>query len=334
MLARTAVFVAFGLAALTFAAEGPKNLVENGDLESAIDAGGTIPKGWSLHARPADAYKTAIAQDGHGGKKSLLVFGDGEFAVVSTGGREIDPKLRYAARGFLKIEGEAGAKATIKFDYFDDKYNWVASTMAGEVTAGTKGWQAVAVTDRAGIDAPKAKNIAVSLALNGKGKAWFDDIELSAAPGKAETNLIYNGDFENFAGTRPASWWTGCAEGGKQEAAISTDKPKEGKHCLHFKGNADWAVATAARIKMEKGKTYTVTGFVRTRSGAAQIKIDYFEGDNWLGSTFGEDVIDNEWTEKAVSSTEDYPAATHIAATCVGTGDFEAFYDGIVVTAK
>jgi len=336
MLSRPFVAVALLGSAFTLALAADavsKNFIEDGTLEAALPDGATMPKDWSLHAKPEGSYKASVADEGHAGKKSLLIAGEGEYGVVSTGGKPIDAKLRYAARGFVKLEGE-GAKATIKFDYFDDKWNWVASTMAGEVTSEMKGWQAVSAIDRAAIDAPKAKYFAVSLSLNGKGKAWFDDIELTAAAGKGETNLIYNGDFENFAGTRPANWWIGSAEGGKIEATISTDKPKEGKHCMRFKGSAEWAVATCGRVKFDKAKTFTVTGFIRTRAGAGQIKIDYFEGDQWLGSTFGEDVLDAEWTEKTVTTTDEYPGATHIAATCVGTGDFDVDFDAVVVTVK
>ena len=155
---------------------------------------------------------------------------------------------------------------------------------------------------------------------------------------KREMSEIYqrsNGSFENRIGDKPAQLWIGAAEGGKIDAKISEDKPKDGKACLHLKGNAEWAVATLEKIKVDKTKTYTLTGSVRAKAGTAQIKIDYFEGDTWLGSTFGTDVTEGDWAEQSVESElGTYPAATHLTATCVGTGEFEACYDKLVITAK
>ncbi len=92
-------------------------------------------------------------------------------------------------------------------------------------------------------------------------------------------------------------------------------------------------MATLEKVKIDKTKTYTLTGYVRVKAGNAQIKIDYFENDTWLGSTFGTDVTDGDWTEQKVESElGTYPAATHLTATCVGTGEFEACYDKVTIT--
>ncbi len=328
-LSASAVVVAT-LAPMLTAAEPAKNLIENGDLESALPAGAAMPKDWTLFAK--GEYKAAVVEGGHAGKKAIMLEGDGEFAVIGTGMRAIDPKQRVTIRGMLKVEGDA--KATIKFDYFDEKWQWVGSTTVGELGSDTKGWQAVSLMDRAAIDGEKAKHYAVGLAITGKGKAWFDDLELTAGAAAATATAIENGDFENYLGKTPAQWWIGTSEGGKATATISTDAPKQGKSCLHFKGDAEWAVATSAKVKFDANKTYIISGFVRTKSGAAQIKIDYFNGNEWIGSTLGEDVYDDEWTAKSVESTNDYSEATHIAATCVGSGDFDAKFDAITIRVK
>lgn len=313
--------------------EAPKNLATNGDFETPLPSGTTLPKDWSLFSKPEGSYKTSVVDAGHGGKKSLLVEGDGEFAVVSPARIAFDGKSRYAVKGAVKVEGE-GAKATIKFDYFDGEWKWLGSTSIGEITADMKGWHVISVTDRCAIEAPKAKHVSVGLQINGKGKAWFDDIELTPATGDAATSLIDNGDFENSLGAKPAQWWTGSADGGKVEALVSIDQPKSGKHCMQLKGNADWAVAASVKWPYDKKKTYEITGFVRTKAGSGQIKIDYYTDDQYIGSTFGEDVSDDAWTEKTVSTTDEFPNATHIAAVLVGAGEFDVRFDAITVKVK
>lgn len=322
-----------GLGFAIAADDAPKNLAANGDFEAALPEGATLPKDWSIFTKPEGSYKTSIVDAAHGGKKSLLVEGDGEFAVVSPPRILIDGKSRYAVRGAVKVEGE-GAKATIKFDYFDEQWKWLGSTSIGEITSDMKGWHMLSVTDRAAIEAPKAKHLSVGLSLNGKGKAWFDDIELTPVTGAAATSLIDNGDFENFLGPKPAQWWTGAAEGGKVEALISIDQAKSGKHCMQLKGNAEWAVAASVKWPYDKKKTYEITGFVRTKAGAGQIKIDYYTDGEYIGSTFGEDVLEDEWTEKTVSTADEFPGATHIAAVLVGTGEFDVRFDAITVKVK
>lgn len=336
MRSRPLAVVALSFLSLGFALaadDAAKNLISNGDLETALPSGQTLPADWGLFAKPEGSYKAAVVEGGHQGKKSLLVQGDGEFAVVSAIKMEIDGKSRYAIKGAIKIEGEA-ATATLKFDYFDGDWKWLNSTSIGDVTADMKGWQSISVTDRAAIDSPKAKHMSVGLAFTGKGKAWFDDIELSKLTGAAATALVDNGDFENFLGTRPAQWWTGSAEGGKCQALVSTDGPKSGKHCMQLKGDAEWAVAASTKWPYDKNKTYEITGFVRTKAGAGQIKIDYYTDGEYVGSTFGEDVLDDSWTEKTVSTADEFPGATHIAVVCVGTGEFDVRFDAITVKVK
>ncbi len=309
-----------------------KNLLAKPSFEEY--EAGALPDGLTMNAKPAEGFKAWIGEHGRTGKRSLAIKGEGDWGVVAVQRLEINRKKSHLLRGYVKAEGQ-GVKATIKFDYFDEGHNYVGSTTPGDAGDTAGKWIAVSLTDRAG-DFPKATFVSVAAALAGKGSAWFDDLELIALEAPAAGgNLLTNGSFENRIGDKPAQLWTGAAEGGKVDAKISEDKPKDGKACLHLKGNADWAVATLEKIKVDKTKTYTLTGSVRAKSGTAQIKIDYFEGDTWLGSTFGTDVTEGDWAEQSVESElGTYPAATHVSATCVGTGEFEACFDKLSITAK
>jgi len=149
-------------------------------------------------------------------------------------------------------------------------------------------------------------------------------------------NLVVNGNMEEVADGKPAKWATVNSEGGKVELGSSTENPKEGKRCLQMKGSAEWAVAYSVKIPIDRKKTYMLTGYARAKSGTAYIKIDYFQGDKYLeGYTPSEEVTADNWTKLTVTSELDrHPEATHILVAAVAGGDFEAYFEEFVVTAK
>lgn len=330
---RTAIILVMaGLLGLTGVrgADTPGNLQFNGSFEEPVGDDGLV-KGWGLGGEPADAYKLAVVSGGHSGEKALQVEGDGKYGVVGGTHVEIDRSKRYTARGWFKVEGP-DAKATIKFDYFDDQGAYVGSTDYGQINA--TDWQQVCIQDRAE-NFPKAKTLAVVLVLLGKGKARFDDMELTASAATKSTNLLANGGMENVIGDKAAGYWTGGSDGSKAEWTVSTDKPKEGRRCLHVKGSGEWVVASSEHVKREKDKTYTLTGWVRVKSGEVHIKIDGFKDNEWVDHILGENVSGSDWQQLTVTLTpSDLADATEISATVAGLGDVEADFDDLVLTAK
>jgi hypothetical protein len=150
-----------------------------------------------------------------------------------------------------------------------------------------------------------------------------------------EKNLAVNGDFEKVKDDVPAEWFTTGNEGGTVTHKAVTDKPKEGKYCLQLKNKGEWAVAGSPKVKIDRSKTYTLTGFARAKSGTATIKIDYYKGDEYLAHTESEPQIKDEWVELKVESDLDaHKEATHILVAVVVLGDGEAYFDQLVLTAK
>lgn len=164
-------------------------------------------------------------------------------------------------------------------------------------------------------------------------------VAVAAADDKAKPadakNLVANGNLEAVAADgKPAKWGLAIVEGGKAEYASRTEKPKEGKRCLHMKGNAEWAVAFSEKVARDKKATYTLTGFARAKAGTAKIKIDYYQGDTYLGMTESDEVSADDWKDlKVVAGTDEFPEATHILACAVGFGEFDAAFDDFVLTA-
>ena len=162
--------------------------------------------------------------------------------------------------------------------------------------------------------------------------AWADDKPKADPTAK---NLVTNGSMEDVADGKPAKWGSVAAEGGKIELASSAEQPKEGKRCMHLKGNAEWGVAYSEKVPLDRKKNYTLTGFARAKSGAAHIKIDYYQGDTFIGMTESDEVTGDKWQQlKVVAEPDKFPDATHILAAAVVTGEFEAWFDDFVMTAK
>jgi carbohydrate binding protein with CBM4/9 domain len=158
---------------------------------------------------------------------------------------------------------------------------------------------------------------------------------LAADDKKDEKNLAANGNFEEVKDGKPVGWFSVCNEGGTVTHKASTDKPKEGKYCLQVRSTGEWGVAGSPKVKIDRTKTYTLTGFARVKGGNATIKIDYFKGDEFLGYSESEQTTKNEWVAlKAVSELDNYKEATHLLVAAVIHEDGEAFFDGLVLTAK
>jgi hypothetical protein len=150
-----------------------------------------------------------------------------------------------------------------------------------------------------------------------------------------EKNLAPNGGFEDVKDGMPTGWFSVCNEGGTVTHKALAEGAKEGKSCLHMKSKGEWAVAGSPKVKLDRTKTYTLTGFVRAKSGTVAIKIDYYKGDEYLGHSESDITAKDEWTKlKIESELDDHKEATHILVAGVIQGDGEALFDGFVLTAK
>jgi hypothetical protein len=150
-----------------------------------------------------------------------------------------------------------------------------------------------------------------------------------------DKNLAPNGTFEEVKDGVPTGWFSVCNEGGSVTHKALAEGAKEGKSCLHLKSKGEWAVAGSPKVKLDRTKTYTLTGFARVKAGTVTIKIDYYKGDEYLGHSESENSTKDEWTTlKVVSELDSYKEATHILVAGVIQGDGEALFDGFVLTAK
>jgi hypothetical protein len=307
------------------------NLITNPSFEDALGEKG-LPKGWGFYPNEGSMYKAVVVDGGRKDKKALQVEGQGKYAVVVADRIEIMNAAAFLVRGWVKVEGEAegqiAASAMIKFDYMDAEGKYLTSTNGVSVKPGGK-WQEVSVASSA-LHAKGAKFVAAALVLNGKGKAHFDDLEMIVY--KADpNNLAGNGGFETVAGDKPIGWSVVTSEGDKAAITVSKKHKKQGFYGLGFKGEAEWAVAVASRVPFDKSKSYSLSSQVKSVAGDAGIKIDYFNGDEYLGSDYSQQPISGDWEELSVSSSGEYENATHLSAVAIGQGKFEAYFDDMVL---
>src|SRR5438132_1700383 len=106
-----------GALAAAAGAAGPPNLVHNPSLEEPVTG---LPEGWEGFQKPENAYHFKVVDGGHSGAKSMSIEGAGEYGVLSLGRARYEPGKQYAARGWVKVEGEAATLATVKLDYFSE----------------------------------------------------------------------------------------------------------------------------------------------------------------------------------------------------------------------
>jgi hypothetical protein len=159
----------------------------------------------------------------------------------------------------------------------------------------------------------------------------------SALSQQAPESLLKNGGFEEAdPNAAPVGWVFASPQAEQMSIRRIADKPREGSHCLRIAGESEWAAAFQ-KVPLDRSRSYTLTGYLRHVKGFSMIKLDYFNGDQWLGQTLTELVQEptGQWQRLTVTSeAAQYPQATHIAATVAVGGDAECDFDALVLTAK
>jgi hypothetical protein len=314
-------------------AQAPMNLITNPGLEMSV-GDGALPEGWKRFDKPTDSYKAGVVPGGRSGDKALEISGTGEYCVVVLNQLPIKANTEYAVRGWSKLSGDSDAAATIKFDYWRADGTYLDSDTVGVIRTTEPGWQLVSTTTRQ-TPPSGAATIGAAVAMNGNGTALFDDLEMTTRPVPVPGNLLDNGSMERIAGRHPFSYFIGRAEGGKATASYVNDDVKDGWYALRLQSNAEWAIAAHPRTRLEAGKLYSLSGYVRVKKGTGQIKLDYFKGDDYLGQTTSNDATADEWQLRRVTAEPDkFPGATHISAAAVGFGETDALFDAFVLSIK
>ena len=291
-----------------------------------------LPIGLYGVSAPAGSYEFHVAEDGPVSKKSVVIDGSGQRAGIVVGPVAMDQAKRHVARGWVKVEGSADTEATLTLDFYDAEGQQISTSSPGVVGSATSDWQRIALDLTAADNPPNAEFVAVTAFVTGQGKASFDDLALIAVDrGDLQENVLTNGGFESIAGPSVTDWRLHKRDATEFFIGPSEASPKAGRYCLHLKGNGTWVEANSRqRVRIEKGKTYILTGFVKTRTGTASLQLHYFsdEGGQWVGKTAPPAIESDDWQQLAVvAQTSQYPKAAEIVVSAIGRGDFEAWFD-------
>lgn len=152
------------------------NLIDDPSLEDTQP--GQLPRSWSAWLDDGPDFKCEVVEGGVTGKHCLQISGTGTRGVVFATSIPMDRTKRYALKGRVKVEGEAGTWAVIKLNYFN-KSGWLGVDDRVGVKAGESGWKLFEKTDRASAF-PEATLMVPTCHIEGNGTAWFDDLEVIA----------------------------------------------------------------------------------------------------------------------------------------------------------
>jgi len=153
-----------------------KNLIVDPSLEDTPI--GQVPKGWFAWLNDGPDFKCEVVEGGVTGKHCLQISGTGTRGVVFATSISLDRTKRYALKGHVKVEGEAGTWAIIKLNYFNNT-GWLGVDDRIGVTTADIDWKLLEKTDRAE-QYPGATLLVPTCHIEGNGTAWFDDLEVIA----------------------------------------------------------------------------------------------------------------------------------------------------------
>lgn len=153
-----------------------KNLIADPSLEDT--SAGALPQSWSAWLNDGPDFKCEVVEGGVTGKHCLQISGTGTRGVVFASSIPLDRTRRYALKGQVKVEGEAGTWAVIKLNYFNSS-GWLGVDDRVGVTTSDLDWKFFEKTDA--VDQyPAATLIVPTCHIEGNGTAWFDDLEVIA----------------------------------------------------------------------------------------------------------------------------------------------------------
>jgi len=153
-----------------------RNLIVDPSLEETPT--GQLPQGWFAWLDDGPDFKCEVVEGGVTGKHCLQISGTGTRGVVFATSIPLDRTKRYALKGRVKVEGEAGTWAVIKLNYFNST-GWLGVDDRVGVPSSDLDWKFFEKTDLAE-KYPGATLIVPTCHIEGNGTAWFDDLEVIA----------------------------------------------------------------------------------------------------------------------------------------------------------
>lgn len=143
-----------------------------------MEAGRDVPEGW--RGRFGKVYVTRDTETFHSGAASLSVQNTAGSSGSAHQMLAVKPGLKLKLGGWIK--SSEGAKVNFAAQFFDEKFTWNEFVQV-KYLEGAQDWQQaekeITVPER-------AVRMAVALYVDGVGRAWLDDVTLTAKGAKVE----------------------------------------------------------------------------------------------------------------------------------------------------
>ncbi len=247
-----------------------ENLLQNGDFESKID--GKVLPFWMVLGKPKFAGETKAAYEGKQSVRFDLAAGADLGAYHAVPG--VSAGEQYLLRGFVKTEDVDGFAC---LEVQDADRGHTAFTVQSEQVKGTTDWTYVDVV----VTVPDGtKNLNVYMrkisteGATSEGKVWFDRCELLPVSEAVGENLLQNGGFEQ--GENGLAWWTAPHE---SVTASQDSDAKEGESSLKLVMPANLNFGIYNQVVVEPGKTYSLSGWVKTKDLAGGARLEVQDGE-------------------------------------------------------
>ena len=150
-----------------------KNLIYNSSFELGR---GNEPNGWTIESEVSNTYFERDAIEKFDGKFSISITSDNPSAQSSWSQEiyQFPKEKKFILYGAIKTYD--ADSAFLRIEVYDTLGN-LRSFNSTDILTGTNDWKVYTCAVIVGEDAKKLK---VKCVLNGKGSAWFDDVELVA----------------------------------------------------------------------------------------------------------------------------------------------------------
>lgn len=172
-------------AAAAFALAGIQ--VQNGGFESETNG---RPSGWRTQTWGGSAQFSLDRTTAKTGKNSILVRSDNGADAGFTTTVQVKPNSKYRITAWIKTEG------VVKTDGQGATLNLHSRPEHAQVVSGTKDWTQVSMDVDTGDDDSLQLNCILGYYGSAKGKAWFDDVEVtfvSSGPEPPDPSVEING---------------------------------------------------------------------------------------------------------------------------------------------
>ena len=320
--------------ALSDASLSPANLLSNGDFDSP-DGTPAVWTSWDNGAA-GDTSATFLATGGRDGSAGVQIANTAAIASCYLQSVPLQAGKIYRMSGYIKTENVSsdGYGAGFAFVGYDSSGAWLCETPSDGLR-GTHDWTYVSYefTVPAGVASAMA-NVRVWFST---GTAWFDDVVLEEI-GSAPVNLLSNGDFNSTEGT-PAVWtpWDNGTAGDSTPSFRPTGG-RNGSACVEIVNDAAVASNYNQSVAMEAGKTYRISGYIKTENismegqGAGFAYAGYDAAGNWYCEDYTDGLYGtNDWSFVEKVFTIPAGVASTVATVRIWFSTGTAWFDDVVL---